>query len=363
MGENRLKAISLFSGMGGDTLGLYNAGVDVIGYTEFKKTYRETHEFNFPDSKCIGYNMLDITDDEIQQYRGEVDIIFAGFPCQGFSNAGKKKVNDPRNTLFREFVRFTEVIQPKVIIGENVKGLLSRKAESGDFYINIIVGEFERLGYKCIFDVFKCHEHGVPQKRERLIILGVREDCLDEFKLQFPSVSVGADVSLKNIIKFNMMGAIKVEQDEFDMSEIPEECILTDMDNEQEGGSGHPYLELKARCKGGSYGEKTYDSLLSFSKRESPIHSEIIDIRNPSKTIICTYGHQPRLLVPLRNKKGYFLRTLLVSELKQIQGFPASFTVLGTKKDMITQIGNAVPPPLITKIVKETCQRESASLF
>ncbi len=131
--------------------------------------------------------------------------------------AGKKKVNDPRNTLFREFVRFTEVIKPKVIIGENVKGLLSRKAESGDFYINIIVGEFEKLGYKCIFNVFKCHEYGVHQKRERLIILGVREDCLDEFKLEFPSVSVGADVSLKNIVKFNMMGAIKIEQDEFDM--------------------------------------------------------------------------------------------------------------------------------------------------
>jgi DNA (cytosine-5)-methyltransferase 1 len=350
-----LKAISLFSGMGGDTLGLHNAGVKVVAYTECNKTYRETHKFNFPDCKCIGLDVgsdiRKITEEHLSEYVNNIDIIFAGFPCQGFSNAGKKKDNDPRNTLFKEFSRFTKIIKPKVIIGENVKGLLSRKASSGQFYINIIIEEFRQLGYECIYKVFKCHEYGIPQKRERLIILGIRNDCLDEFNLEFPSPFNNVDISLKKIISFDMMGSIKVEDDEYDITKIPEQCILTDLDNNENEGVPHPYLKLKTKCKGGIYNSKTYDCLLSFSKRDSPIHSEIIDIRKPSKTIICTYNHQPRLLVPLRNQNGFFLRTLLVSELKQIQGFPSTFTILGTKKEMITQIGNAVPPPLITQIV------------
>ena len=91
---------------------------------------------------------------------------------------------------------------------------------------------------------------------------------------------------------------------------------------------------------------------LSFGKRASPVHGEIIDIRNPSKTIICTYERQPRLFLPLRNANGCFLRCLLPNELKQIQGFPADYVLCGKAKDHIVQIGNAVPPPLIELVVR-----------
>ena len=94
-------------------------------------------------------------------------------------------------------------------------------------------------------------------------------------------------------------------------------------------------------------------NLISFGKRESPLHIEIVDIRKPSKTIICTYDHQPRLFVPIQNKRGYYLRCLLPNELKQIQGFPKNFKLCGNKKQKIKQIGNAVPPPLIERIVKK----------
>ena len=88
------------------------------------------------------------TDDkEFTKYKDVVNLIFAGFPCQGFSNAGKKKINDPRNTLFKEFLRATKIIKPKYIIGENVKGLLTRKTETGEKYIDIIVREFQIIGY------------------------------------------------------------------------------------------------------------------------------------------------------------------------------------------------------------------------
>ena len=114
----------------------------------------------------------------------------------------------------------------------------------------------------------------------------------------------------------------------------------------------HPYLKLKAKTRNTEYNDIVHSNLLSFSKRISPIHSEIIDIRNPSKTIICSYDHQPRLYVPLKNKNGYYIRCLLPDELKQIQGFPADFQISGNLKNQIVQIGNAVPPPLVEIIAK-----------
>jgi DNA (cytosine-5)-methyltransferase 1 len=93
---------------------------------------------------------------------------------------------------------------------------------------------------------------------------------------------------------------------------------------------------------------KANADLLSCSKRDSAIHSEVVDLDAPSKTIICTYGHQPRLLVGLRKPDGTsYVRTLLPVELKQIQGFPADYKLTGSVSEQIIQIGNAVPPPMI----------------
>ena len=153
-----------------------------------------------------------------------------------------------------------------------------------------------------------------------------------------------------------MEGAIKINPDDFDINTIPEECIVSDMTNDEtEVSDGankpHPYLKLKAKTRNVQYKGKIYNSMLSFSKRDSPVHGEIIDIRKPTKTIICTYDHQPRFFVPLKNKNGYFLRCILPDELKQIQGFPSDYEMFGNKKQKIIQIGNAVPPPLIKHIV------------
>ena len=345
-----VKAISLFSGMGGDSLGIVNAGHDLVAYSEFIKVFRDTHDLNFIGCKMLGSDVKSdiskITTTEFEKYK-DVDLIFAGFPCQGFSQAGKKLPDDPRNTLFREFLRATSIIEPEWIIGENVKGLLTRKTAEGELYIDIITEEFEKLGYTIKYKVFKVAKHGIPQRRERLLIVG----CRSGKPIVFPEEQTD-EVGLEKIVKFNMTGAIRVPRGIYDFSVIPEKCILTDLSNTEIENSPHPYLKLKVHDAVREYKGKTFENLLSFGKRISPIHCEIIDIRNPSKTIICTYDHQPRLFVPLRNKNGYFLRCLMPEELKQIQGFPQSYKVTGKVKEQIVQIGNAVPPPLIEAILK-----------
>ena len=354
-----LVGLSLFSGMGGDTLAMEQFGCSVIAYNEFDKYARESHSLNFPNCKAIldpnwkkekDQSNIQLIDPKIfEEYSGKVDIIFGGFSCQGFSVAGKKLPSDPRNTLFRDFARVTNIIKPKYVIGENVDGLLKMKTETGEKFIDIIVSEFEKIGYSVKYKVCRAEEYSVPQLRKRLIIVGTRKDLKMEYSFPIDKSEI---MSLEGIIKFNMTGAIRVLPEDFDMTSLPEECILRDLSNDEDENNVHPYLRLKVKTRDSEYSGKTYSTLVSFSKRISPIHSEIIDIRKPSKTIICTYDHQPRLLVPLQNKNGYYLRTILPDELKQIQGFPKDFKLTGPKKEQIKQIGNAVPPPLVKKILK-----------
>lgn len=350
------KGISLFSGMGGDSLGMENAGINIVAYSEYIDIFRETHDSNFKDCKLLGKDVksdiLKIENEELKEYQG-IDFLFAGFPCQSFSTGGKRKINDPRNTMFREFVRVAKYTEAKVIIGENVKGLLTKKTEKGELYIDIIKNEFELLDYKVIYKVFACHKYGIPQKRERLIILGIKNEFINNpFKLEFPKEDTTKFMGLQNIVRFSMKGTMKVTKDIFDFKTIPDECIIKDMENDENEQNPHPYLIMKRDIDNKSYNDKEFKTLFSFGKRDSPIHCEIIDIRKPSKTIICTYEHQPRLFVPIQNKNGYFIRMLTCDELKQIQTFPKNYIMKGNDKKQIIQIGNAVPPLLIEKIVK-----------
>ena len=328
-------AISLFSGMGGDSLGIQQAGYKLVAYSEKEKIFRASHDANFPTCIQLGQNcnsnISKIKDEEFLQYKDSIDLLFAGFPCQGFSQAGKKLPNDPRNTLFREFLRATKCIRPKYIIGENVKGLLKRTTHEGELFIGVIQKSFEELGYTITYKVMKANLYGIPQNRHRLIIVGIRNDIADiHGPYVFPPEQSSNHLHLKDIVKFSMKGAVKIEPEDlhFDIQTIPEECILTDMDN-----------------------DNVYHHRLDIGKR-TPVGGEIIAIRKPLNTIICTYARQPRFFVPLKNKNGYYIRCLLPDELKQIQGFPSDYVVTGTTAKQIVQIGNAVPPPLIKQVIE-----------
>ena len=344
-------AISLFSGMGGDSLGLVDAGFSLKGYSEKDPIFRETHAMNFQNCSLIGNgDILDTTDAQLEAYREFTDLIFAGFPCQGFSNAGKKEPDDPRNTLFREFVRATKLIKPKYIIGENVKGLLKRKTVDDEYFLDVIQREFTNIGYRTRFKLFKVSNYGVPQKRERLIIIGTR---LPDKELKFPE-ELDSVPTIEPIIKFSMEGSYKVPNEYFKELGVEDHSIVTDLSNQEEAHGAHPYLVSKMEPSKDrlTYDGKTFTSLMSYSKRISPVHCETLNLRAPCKTLICTYDHQPRLFVAMRNSKGDFIRSLTIDEQKQIQGFPADFQMAGNTKQKTVQIGNAVPPPLI-KLVAE----------
>ena len=350
-----INAISLFSGMGGDSLGIHHSGINLIAYSEIEKEFQKTHELNFPHSKLLGDgDIIKTSDNEFNVYKNKVDLIFAGFPCQGFSNAGNKDPNDPRNTLFREFIRSAKLIKPKYVIGENVKGLLQRKTANGEGYMDIIKSEFNSIGYDISYKVYMCSklDINVPQNRERLIIVGIRNDLNNKF--EFPEENENKSGNLKDIIKFTMEGALKIKPEylDFNFNDIPDECIISDMDNNEEGNNPHPNLVQYATKRDYERKGVKRPHRLHFGRRLD-VGGEIIDIRKPINTIICSYAHCPRFFIPQKNKNGNYLRCLIPDELKQIQGFPSNYKISGDTGEKIKQIGNAVPPPLIKLIIEK----------
>ena len=169
-------AVDLFCGAGGLSLGLSRAGVNVELAVDIDKHACETYKLNHIETKVI---QGDLTTDETKNKIFEaianvdVDLICGGPPCQGFSNAGLRMIDDPRNLLFKEFVTIVEVKRPKVFIMENVEGLLSMN--NGKTYESIIEC-FSNVGYKVKGHKLNAAEYGVPQKRKRVIIIGVRDD-------------------------------------------------------------------------------------------------------------------------------------------------------------------------------------------
>lgn len=169
--------IDLFSGAGGLSLGFEQAGFDIAAAIEIDPIHCATHEYNFPYSTTICASVIDATGDDIRHRAGlgdaDIDVLFGGAPCQGFSLIGKRAFDDPRNQLVFHYVRLVRELQPKYFVFENVKGLtLGRHAE----FLTELVTALDDAGYDVLLPylVLNAADFGVPQDRRRLFLLGAR---------------------------------------------------------------------------------------------------------------------------------------------------------------------------------------------
>ncbi|MBQ8844809.1 MAG: DNA cytosine methyltransferase [Clostridia bacterium] len=164
----KFRLVSLFSGAGGMDKGFQNAGFKIIWANDFDKDAVNTYKKNLGEHIVLG----DITKIPSTQIPNDVDVVIGGFPCQGFSvNNIKRNMEDKRNFLYKELLRIVKDKNPKVFVAENVKGLLSM--EKGKV-IEMIKSDFEKLGYKVDYKLLLAAEYGVPELRERVIIMGNR---------------------------------------------------------------------------------------------------------------------------------------------------------------------------------------------
>lgn len=309
--KSKYTTIELFTGAGGTALGLENAGLNHILNVENDKNACKTLKTNRPEWNVI---CDDIRQVDFKPWAGKVDIVEGGFPCQSFSYAGKGMgFGDIRGTLFFEFARCVKETMPKIAVGENVKGLL--RHDNGRT-LDTMVKYLEEIGYNVAYKVLRSQYLDVPQKRERLIILGVRKDL--DIPLLFPKeqnyyISLGD--AIKDVPKSDGQKYPDKKRKILDL--VPPGGYWKDLPP-----------DIQKEFMGKSYylgGGKT-----GMARR--------LSYDEPSLTLTCAPAQkQTERCHPEET------RPLTVREYARIQTFPDEWVFEGSLASQYKQIGNAVP--------------------
>jgi len=302
----KLNVIDLFCGCGGMSKGLIDAGLNIIAGIDIWNIAVQSYNKNF-HHKAYCEDLMNFSPEKFNElYNKEnkiIDILVGGPPCQSFSIAGKRDKNDPRNTLFMEYVKYLNYFNPKAFIMENVIGILSKKTIDGEYVINIIMNELNK-NYNCIITKLYASDFEVPQNRRRTIIIGIRKDLNILPKEPEPIIkSIKDRIPVKTIL---------LEKEFIDKKYYLSEKALTGIENKKKIN----------KEKGFGFG------------------AQILDFDKPSYTIPARYWKDGYDALVKYNEKE--IRKLTILELKRIQSFPDDYIITGSNKDIIMQIGNAV---------------------
>lgn len=363
--------IDLFAGAGGMSLGFEQAGFDVVAAVEIDPIHAAIHKFNFPDCKVIARSVTDLTGDEIRKLAGigdrDVDVVFGGAPCQGFSMIGQRALDDPRNSLVLDFVRIVDQLKAKTFVFENVKGLTVGKHRK--FLVELIEA-FEARGYSVRreWKVLNAADHGVPQDRKRFILLGARgETPIPEYPPQTthaagttncgsPSGPTCRDAlgDLPDAETFDaLLTTDEVSVDAFGVpSDYAKElrCIGNDAWH-----FGHPRLWKPSLLTSSLRTDHTEISRRRFTATEpgkvEPISRFFkLPPDGVSNTLRAGTDAARGAFTSPRPIHYAFARCITVREMARLHGFPDWFRFHETKWHGARQIGNAVPPPLARAI-------------
>lgn len=310
-----MKVASLFCGCGGSDLGILGGfsflgkkykklDFDIVYSIDFDKKAVETYNENFKHKAVCG----DVCEADFSTI-GDIDVLVGGFPCQSFSTVNPTKdTNDARANLYKQIVRFLNEKHPKYLICENVKGLMTLQKGA---IINKIKSEFEACGYKVDFQLVKAVEFGVPQRRERVIIVGIRNDIHKKFAYPKPLFSEGNYTPLSSVIDNLAIGEKKYY--------FSEKAVLG-MKNAKNNMKRGLWQDLSQPCL----------TITSHLAKTSINSRDPVLLVDPSRELY---------------------RRFTPREAARIQSFPDDFKFPVSEHFAYKQIGNAVPPVLMWYIM------------
>lgn len=302
-GKKHFKFIDLFAGVGGIRYPFEQLGGECVFTSEWDKYAQQSYIANYGPDHVFG-DITKIKETEVPDH----DVLVGGFPCQAFSNAGKKQgFNDTRGTLFFEIARIIKEKTPKLILLENVKGLVSH--DKGNTF-TVIKNTLDELGYNISYEILHAKDFGVPQNRPRIYIVGVRKDL--EKKFVFP----------EHKPKRTTVGSILEEKVDakYTLSDKLWEYLQARKQEQQEKGNGFGFCLFDK--------DDEYTSTLS-----ARYHKDGAEI------LIKQKGKNPRKLTP--------------RECARIQGFPDKMPIVVSNTQFYKQMGNSVAVPVIEFIAKE----------
>lgn len=294
-----MKVVSLFSGAGGLDLGFKMAGHNIIWANDLYGDAVETYRKNIGDH-IVCEDINNVSSDEVP----DCDIIIGGFPCQGFSVANTKRhVNDERNELYKQLIRIITAKKPKFFLAENVKGLTN--LAKGEVF-KMILQDFSDIGYRVKYKILNAADYGVPQTRQRVIIVGVRNDIDWEYQYPVPTHNSKGEDGLPVWVSVSEA-----------MAPIPDPDKPNALPN-------HTYSKYKLNING-------------------YLGHRLLDPNKPAPTVTARGDSKGGVVIhPHPNGQ----RRMSCRELAAVQSFPLDYEFVGNNSSVYRQIGNAVPPLL-----------------
>ena len=354
MPKKNYKVLDLFCGCGGISEGYALAGFEIAGGIDFNEDAIATFKHNFKKAKVYNIDITTFPDEKIDEVFGDVDVIVGGPPCQGFSSANRwqKEKDDPRNKLFFEYIRFVQRIHPKVIMIENVRGLLTRDNGYAIKRIEEILGAEE---YNIRYQILDASEYGVPQNRKRAIIVGIRKDFKDIY-FDFNAIKTSEKTTVEDAIGElycfeDSPAGVKII-DTPAVSRLQKfyrtkDNSITDQD------IVYPAIIVQERIKhvpqGGNWQEVPSNLWPNNRQNRHSSAYKRLDPKTQSCTIDTGNAHS-NYFHPLYN------RIPTIRESARLQSFPDSFEFQGPRGSKYRQIGNAVPP-LLAKAIADAIMK------
>ena len=344
MSEQKYNVLDLFCGCGGLSLGFEEAGYNVLLGIDIWEDALKTYAYNHKHSKTLCADMSTLHGEDVKDIIGDnsVDVIIGGPPCQGFSIAGKRIVNDDRNKLYKGFVRMVEYFKPKAFVMENVPNILS----IGDGAVReTIINDFKSLGYTVETKVLTASDYGVPQNRRRAVFVGLTKGNFD-----FDIPMVAEKVTTKEAL-----------------SDLPEQSIEDGGKYSVESTSG--YQKLMRINSIGVYNHEVTQhneqtvriiSMVPDGGNYKDLPKEFQETRKVHIAWTRLNSKRPSITIDTGHRHHFHYkwdRVPTVRESARIQSFPDDFIFLCSKTSQYKQVGNAVPP-LMAKAIAEQLKKQ-----
>lgn len=332
--------LDLFCGCGGMSLGFEQAGFNVLLGIDIWEDALRTYQFNRNGAKTLCADMSVLKGEDVANIIGNtsVDVIIGGPPCQGFSIAGKRIIEDERNKLYKGFVRMVEYFKPRVFVMENVPNILTI---GGGAIRNAIIADFSALGYTVEYKVLLASDYGVPQNRKRAVFVGLLGGSKFEFPTPILDQRVTSFDALSDLPEGSLdAGAAYPCKPQSDYQKYIRKDSIGVFNHEITIHNDRTKEIIAMVPDGGNY----KDLPIELQKtRKVHIAWTRLNSKKPSFTIDCGHNHHFHYK---------YNRVPTTRESARIQSFPDWFVITGNKGSQLRQVGNAVPP-LLAKAISE----------